>query len=295
MKPACPRTCGPRQEKPPQWEVRAPKRESSLHSPQQKKSLHSNKDPAKPKININKKRRKSTVSSLPSVNSWVVSSLRLRSFNCFQAGTTYTSHRTWLRVRSPIFLSLIIFIGVQLLYNIVLVSTVQQSESATYIRICPLFWISFPSRSPENTRVEFPVLYGRFSLVIHFIHGISSVYIVYLKHRVTQGLIKFSPFHQYQLLLTKLGREKEGSFSLIWSESLQGRKTTLSKGQRITFWDASVHPSEASLHIHTCTTLTRAHKPQQAACGLSCFFFYLLTVSCRYCKRVCVNTLFNTF
>ena len=149
-----------------------------------------------------------------------------------------------------------------------LVSTVQQSESATCMRICPLFWISFPSRSPENTRVEFPVLYGRFPLVTHFTHGISSAYIVYLKHWVTQGLIKFSPFHQYQLLLTKLEREKERSFSLIWSESLQGRKTTLSKGQRITFWDASAHPSEASIHMHPCTTLALAHKPQQAACGL---------------------------
>ena len=35
----------------------------------------------------------------------------------------------------------LIFTGVQLLYNIVLVSTVQQSESAICIPISPLFWM----------------------------------------------------------------------------------------------------------------------------------------------------------
>ena len=52
------------------------------------------------------------------------------------------------------------------------VSAVQWSESAICMHISPLFWISFPFRSPQST--EFPVLYSRFSLVIHFIH--SSVY-----------------------------------------------------------------------------------------------------------------------
>ena len=42
-----------------------------------------------------------------------------------------------------------IFIGVQLLYNAVLVSPVQQSEPAEHIS--PLFWISFTCRSPEST------------------------------------------------------------------------------------------------------------------------------------------------
>ena len=39
-----------------------------------------------------------------------------------------------------------VFIGIQLLYNVVLVSAVQQSESAlyTYTYIYSLFWISFP-------------------------------------------------------------------------------------------------------------------------------------------------------
>ena len=48
-------------------------------------------------------------------------------------------------------LFLINFIGIQLLYNVVLVSTVQQSESAICIHMPHLFWISFPFRSPEST------------------------------------------------------------------------------------------------------------------------------------------------
>ena len=39
----------------------------------------------------------------------------------------------------------LIFIGIQLLYNVVLVPTVQQNESC--VHISPLFWISFPFRS----------------------------------------------------------------------------------------------------------------------------------------------------
>ena len=44
-----------------------------------------------------------------------------------------------------LFLKLIL-IGVQLLYNVVLVSAVQQSESTIHIHISLLFWISFPFR-----------------------------------------------------------------------------------------------------------------------------------------------------
>ena len=48
-------------------------------------------------------------------------------------------------------LFLLIFIGVQLLHNVVLVSSVQQSESAICIHISLPFWISFPFRSPKST------------------------------------------------------------------------------------------------------------------------------------------------
>ena len=44
----------------------------------------------------------------------------------------------------------LIFLGVQLPCNVVLVSTVQ-SESTIRIRVSPLFWISFPFRSPQST------------------------------------------------------------------------------------------------------------------------------------------------
>ena len=46
---------------------------------------------------------------------------------------------------------LLIFIGVQLLYNIVSVSAVQQTESAICLHIAPLFWISFPFSLPQST------------------------------------------------------------------------------------------------------------------------------------------------
>ena len=75
-----------------------------------------------------------------------------------------------------VFVFVWIFIGVELLYNVVLFYAVQWSESDIHIHISPLFWISFPFRSPQST--EFPVPYGRYSLVICweacFIH--SSVY-----------------------------------------------------------------------------------------------------------------------
>ena len=44
----------------------------------------------------------------------------------------------------------LVLIGTQLLYNVVLVSTVQQSELVGCIPISPLFWIPFPFRSPQN-------------------------------------------------------------------------------------------------------------------------------------------------
>ena len=53
-----------------------------------------------------------------------------------------------------LFVCLFIFIGVELLYTAVSVSAVQQSESAIRIHISPLFWISFPLRSPQS-RIEF--------------------------------------------------------------------------------------------------------------------------------------------
>ena len=53
------------------------------------------------------------------------------------------------------------------------ICTVQQSESAIHTHISPLFWISFPFRSPW--RIEFLVLYTMFWLVIYFIHSSNSI------------------------------------------------------------------------------------------------------------------------
>ena len=39
----------------------------------------------------------------------------------------------------------------------------------------PLFWISFPFRSPQST-VEYPALYSRFSLIVYFIYSVNWVY-----------------------------------------------------------------------------------------------------------------------
>ena len=65
-----------------------------------------------------------------------------------------------------------IFIGVQLIYNVVLVSGEQQSESVIHMHISTLFQIIFPYRSLQ--RIAFPVPYSRFLLVIYFIY--TSVY-----------------------------------------------------------------------------------------------------------------------
>ena len=62
-----------------------------------------------------------------------------------------------------------------MLYNVVLVSTVQQSESAICIHISP--FLGFPSHLGHHRALSrVPVLYSRFSLVIYFMHSINSVY-----------------------------------------------------------------------------------------------------------------------
>ena len=57
----------------------------------------------------------------------------------------------------------------------VLVSTIQQNESAIHIHTSPLF-LDFLSISGHHGILEFPVLYSTFSLVVHFIHSIDSVH-----------------------------------------------------------------------------------------------------------------------
>ena len=55
------------------------------------------------------------------------------------------------------FFFLLIFIGVQLLYSVMLVSTIQKNESATHVHICIPFGL--PSLSGHHRPLkEFPVL-----------------------------------------------------------------------------------------------------------------------------------------
>ena len=66
-------------------------------------------------------------------------------------------------------------------YNVVLVSTTQQYESAIHMYVCTcihtyiyLLLFGFPSHLGHCG--AFPVLYSRISLVIYFIHSVNSVY-----------------------------------------------------------------------------------------------------------------------
>ena len=52
-----------------------------------------------------------------------------------------------------------------MLYNVVLVSAVQQSQSGIHKHISPLFWTCLPFRSPQSMQCS------RFSLVIYFIRS----------------------------------------------------------------------------------------------------------------------------
>ena len=65
------------------------------------------------------------------------------------------------------------FIGMQLLYNVVLVSIVQQSELAIliYIYIVPRFWISFTFRSPQSIKYIAPCAIQQVLISIYFIHN----------------------------------------------------------------------------------------------------------------------------
>ena len=69
-----------------------------------------------------------------------------------EARTRHTHLLMYVYLGKPFyFIFFNILIGVQLLYNVVFVSAVEQSESAISISTSPLFWISFPFRSPQST------------------------------------------------------------------------------------------------------------------------------------------------
>ena len=61
----------------------------------------------------------------------------------------YIEHQIWYL--TAILWITFLKIGVELLYNVVLVSAVQQSESALCTHTSPHFWISFPFGSPQSS------------------------------------------------------------------------------------------------------------------------------------------------
>ena len=87
------------------------------------------------------------------------------SYSYFEEGIGCVSFISFLKL---------FFIEMQLLCS-VLVSTVQQHESAVRIHLSLLFQISFPGRSPQSKLSEFPELHSMFSLVIYVIQSINSV------------------------------------------------------------------------------------------------------------------------
>ena len=67
----------------------------------------------------------------------------------------------------------LVLTGAQLLYNVVLVSTVQQSELVGCIPISPLFLDSLPIYITTEYWVGFLGLHNGFWLIIYFIHSIN--------------------------------------------------------------------------------------------------------------------------
>ena len=87
------------------------------------------------------------------------------------------------------------FIGVQFLYNDVLFSAVQQSESVIRIHISPFFQISFPFRSPQSIQSS-SLCYTAGS------HQLSILYIVvYICQSQSPNSSKQDIFNQWIIML----------------------------------------------------------------------------------------------
>ena len=76
------------------------------------------------------------------------------------------------------FKKFLFYIGVWLIYNVVLVSSVQQSDSVIHTHTAILFQNLFPQVITEYW-VEFPVLDSRSLLTIYFVYS-SSMYMLYI-------------------------------------------------------------------------------------------------------------------
>ena len=105
-----------------------------------------------------------------------------------------------------------------MLYNVVLVSAVQPSESAIYIHVSPPSWTSLPLPSPippisviTEHRAELPVLYSRFPLAIDFTHGSVRLEIEYESH-----LAKIKMLVRLRSFLEALGENLFPASSGFW-------------------------------------------------------------------------------
>ena len=84
------------------------------------------------------------------------------------------------------------FIGLQLLYNVVLVSTVQLSESAIRIHISSLFWISFSFRSPQSIE-QSSLCYTVGSHKLSILYIVSILYICQSQYPNSSHLPRLPP------------------------------------------------------------------------------------------------------
>ena len=86
------------------------------------------------------------------------------------------SHLSGFEDQMNSFFFYLMFNGVQLLYSVVFVPAVQQSESAVPVHTSPPFGL--PSHHLTSVhKVELLLVCSRFSLVFHFIHKINSNHI----------------------------------------------------------------------------------------------------------------------
>ena len=112
--------------------------------------------------------------------------------------------------RAYFFLFCLVFIGVQLPYSVVLVSTVQQSESAICIHVPPLFWISFPFRSPQSTEQSSLCYTGSHQLAILYQQRVC----VSPNLPIPLSLLPLG-IHIYHILMHICGIQKSGIDDLI--------------------------------------------------------------------------------
>ena len=131
----------------------------------------------------------------------------------------------------------LICIGVESLYNVVLVPTVQQSGSGICIHMSLSFGV--PSHWGQS---RVPAVYSWFSLVVYFIYSINSVYMLI---PISQSTSSFPAWYVYIGSLSLFCKEENlchlyrfHIYVLTWHFSCVWRKAR--KETRNSQWDLSV-------------------------------------------------------